>query len=97
MEGCQVTWDVERVPYEAANQVSSFIKPRGAHIDGSRDGRARGAHILTALLGRGADIRCYTRHPDGYLVQFGHATDRLEGRLAEEPPAGREAGRDDGR
>ncbi len=36
---------------------------------------------------------CYVRDPDGYLIEVG----RAKGRLAEQAPAGREAGRADGR
>jgi hypothetical protein len=32
-----------------------------------------------------------------YLIEIGQATGLVEGRLAEPPPVGREAGRDDGR
>ena len=91
------TRDVERVPYEASSRVSSFMNLRVADIDGSRDWRARGAHVLTAPLDRSAEIRCYVRHPDGYLIEAGQATGLVEGRLAEQAPAGREAGRADGR
>ena len=35
--------------------------------------------------------------PDGYLIEVGQATGLVEGRLAEQAPAGREAGRADGR
>ena len=89
--------DVERVPYEASSRVSSFMNLRVADIDGSRDWRARGAHVLTAPLDRGAEIRCYMRDPDGYLIEAGQATGLVQGRLAEQAPAGREAGRADGR
>jgi hypothetical protein len=37
------------------------------------------------------------RDPDGYLIEVGQATGLVEGRLAEQAPAGREAGRADGR
>jgi hypothetical protein len=57
----------------------------------------RGAHPLTAPLDRGAEIRCSTRDPDGYLIEVGQATGLVEGRLVELAPAGREVGRADGR
>ena len=44
---------------------------------------------------RVADIDCYMSDPDGYEVM--QATGLVEGRLAEQAPAGREAGRADGR
>jgi hypothetical protein len=40
---------------------------------------------------------CCMPGPDGYLVAVGHATGLVDSRLAEQAPAGREAGRDDGR
>jgi catechol 2,3-dioxygenase-like lactoylglutathione lyase family enzyme len=89
--------DVLLVPNEASSRVSSFVNLRVADIDGSRDGRARGAHLVTAPLDRGAEIRCSMRDPDGYLIEVGQATGLVEGRLAEQAAAGREAGRADGR
>jgi hypothetical protein len=37
------------------------------------------------------------RAVDGYLTEVGQATGLVEGRLAEQAPAGREAGRSNGR
>jgi catechol 2,3-dioxygenase-like lactoylglutathione lyase family enzyme len=74
--------DAERVPYETS--VSSFMNLRVANIGGCRDWRARGTHF---------DMR----DPDGYLIEVGQATALVEGRLAEQAPAGREAARADGR
>ena len=62
-----------------------------------REWLVRGAHFLTAPLDRGAEIRCYMRDPDGYLVEVGEATALIERRHAEQAPTGREAGRADGR
>ena len=39
----------------------------------------------------------YMRDPDGDLIEVGQATGLVEGRLAEQAPAGREVGRGDGR
>ena len=89
--------DVERLPYEASSRVSSFMNLRVADIDGSRDWRARGAHVLTAPLDRGAEIRCRMRDPDGELIEVGQATGLVEGRLVGHAPVGSEAGRADGR
>jgi hypothetical protein len=52
---------------------------------------------MTAPLDRGAEIRCYMRDPDGYLIEVGQATGLVEGQLAEQAPAGGEAGRADER
>jgi catechol 2,3-dioxygenase-like lactoylglutathione lyase family enzyme len=90
--------DVERVPYEASSRVSSFMNLRVADIGASyREWLVRGTHFLTAPLDRGAEIRGYMRDPDGYLIEVGQATALVEGRLAEQAPAGRETGRTDGR
>jgi len=32
---------------------------------------------------RGAEIRCYMRDPDGYLIEAGQSTGLLEGKLAD--------------
>jgi hypothetical protein len=64
---------------------------------GCRDWRARAAHFLAAPLDWSAEIRCSMRDPDGHLIEVGQATGPFEGRLAEQAPAGREAGRADGR
>jgi hypothetical protein len=71
---------------------------RVADIEASdRDLLVRGAHVLAAPLDRGAEIRCYMRDPDGYLIEVGQATGLVEGRLGDRAPAAREAGRADGR
>jgi catechol 2,3-dioxygenase-like lactoylglutathione lyase family enzyme len=36
--------------------------------------RARGAQFLTPPQDRGAEIRCYLRDPDGYLIEVGQTT-----------------------
>lgn len=90
--------DVQLVPYEASSRVSSFMNLRVADIEASyREWLVRGARFLTAPLDRGAEIRCYMRDPDGYLIEVGQATGLVEGRLAEQAPAGRETGGADGR
>ncbi|MBV8345548.1 MAG: VOC family protein, partial [Candidatus Eremiobacteraeota bacterium] len=33
-------------------------------------------------IDRGAEIRCYMRDPDGYLIEVGQSTGLLEGKLA---------------
>jgi len=75
------------VDYEASNQVSSFLNIRVADIDACyRDWKAKGAEFLTEPLDRGAELRCYMRDPDGYLIEVGQATGLLEGRLARKRP-----------
>src|SRR5207237_256002 len=90
--------DVQLVPYHAWSRVSSFANLRVADIEASyREWLVRGVRLLTAPLDRGAEIRCYLRDPDGYLIKVGQATALVEGHLVEQTPAGREARRADGR
>ena len=44
---------------------------------------ARGAEFLTPPIDRGAEIRCYMRDPDGYMIEVGQSTGLLEGKLAQ--------------
>jgi len=41
---------------------------------------------VTAPIDRGAEIRCYMRDPDGYLIEVGQSTGLLEGSLAKKRP-----------
>jgi hypothetical protein len=52
-----------------------------------REATAKGAQFLTEPLDRKAELRCYLRDPDGYLVEVEQATGMLEGVFAD-PPAG---------
>jgi catechol 2,3-dioxygenase-like lactoylglutathione lyase family enzyme len=75
--------DVELVPNDAGNQVSSFLNLRVADIEACyRDWSAKGAEFLTEPIDRGAEIRCYMRDPDGFLIEVGQSTGLLRGRLA---------------
>jgi len=79
--------EVELVPYEASNAVSSFLNLRVADLKACyRDWKAKGAEFLTAPLDRGAELRCYMRDPDGYLIEVGQATGLLEGEQAAKRP-----------
>jgi catechol 2,3-dioxygenase-like lactoylglutathione lyase family enzyme len=51
------------------------------------EARAKGAEFLIEPIDRKAEIRCYMRDPDGYLIEVGQATGMLEGIFAD-PPAG---------
>ena len=78
---------VTLVPNERANQVSSFLNLRVADIQACyRDWSARGAEFLTEPLDRGAEVRCYMRDPDGYLIEVGQSTGLLVGKQAEIRP-----------
>ena len=79
--------DISVVPYEPSSQVSSFLNLRVADIDACyRDWKAKGAEFLTEPIDRGAEVRCYMRDPDGYLIEVGQATGMLEGRFAKKRP-----------
>jgi hypothetical protein len=47
---------------------------------------SRGAQFVTPPIDPGAEIRCYMRDPDGYLIEVGQATGLLEGKLAKKRP-----------
>lgn len=74
-------------PPEAADAVSAFLNVRVADIATFyAEARSKGAEFLTEPIDRKAEIRCYLRDPDGYLVEIGQATGMLRGILAD-PPA----------
>ena len=56
------------------NRVSSFLNIRVANIYAIYDlWSGRGAEFLTAPIGRGSEIRCYLRDPDGHLIEVGQS------------------------
>jgi hypothetical protein len=46
----------------------------------------QGATFVTKPTDRVAEVRCYMRDPDGYLIEVGRATGMLEGRFAKKRP-----------
>lgn len=61
------------------NRVSSFLNVRVADIKAIySDWTARGAAFLTPPIDHGAEIRCYLRDPDGYLIEVGQLTMALD-------------------
>jgi predicted enzyme related to lactoylglutathione lyase len=79
--------DISVVNYEPGNTVSIFLNLRVADIDDCyRRWSAQGAEFLTPPIDRGAEIRCYMRDPDGYLIEVGQATGMLSGHLAAKRP-----------
>ena len=59
--------------------VSSFLNIRVANIRAKyEEWRSKGAQFLTPPIDRGAEIRCYIRDPDGYLIEVGEATGILK-------------------
>jgi catechol 2,3-dioxygenase-like lactoylglutathione lyase family enzyme len=76
--------DVTLRPPEPGDPVSTFMNVRVANIAAFYEAaRAEGATFLTEPLDRKAEVRCYMRDPDGYLIEIGQATGMLEGRLAD--------------
>lgn len=64
--------------------VSCFMNVRVADIQACyEEWRSKGAEFLTEPIDRRAEIRCYMRDPDGYIIEVGQATGLREGILAE--------------
>lgn len=79
--------EVTIAPPEPGDPVSAFLNVRVADIAAFyRAATAKGAQFLTEPLDRKAEIRCYLRDPDGYLVEVGQATGMLEGIFADRQP-----------
>lgn len=78
---------ISLVAGEPTDEVSTFLNLRVADIEAChREWSARGADFITEPIDRGAEVRCYMRDPDGYLIEVGQATGLLEGRQAEVRP-----------
>jgi catechol 2,3-dioxygenase-like lactoylglutathione lyase family enzyme len=72
---------------ENLDVVSAFLNVRVADIATFyAEARGKGAEFLTEPIDRKAEIRCYMRDPDGYLIEIGQATGMLEGIFPELPP-----------
>ena len=79
--------DISVVNYESGNTVSSFMNLRVADIQACYEQwSAKGAEFVTPPIDRGAEIRCYMRDPDGYMIEVGQATGVLQGELAKKRP-----------
>jgi catechol 2,3-dioxygenase-like lactoylglutathione lyase family enzyme len=80
--------EVTLEPPESPATTSSFLNIRVADIQECyREWSARGAEFLTPPIDRKAELRCYVRDPDGYLIEVGQSTGLLEGILADLPAA----------
>ena len=78
--------DVILAPPEPGDPISTFLNVRVADIAAFyADAKSKGAQFLTEPLDRKAEIRCYLRDPDGYLIEIGQATGMLHGRYADRP------------
>ena len=79
--------DVSVVEYEPGNTVSSFMNLRVADIQECYERwTAMGAEFVTPPIDRGAEIRCYMRDPDGYMIEVGQSTGLHHGDLAKKRP-----------
>jgi len=78
--------DIILTPPQPGDPVSAFLNIRVADIAAFyADARAKGAHCLTEPKDRKAELRCYLRDPDGYLIEIGQATGMLHGVFADRP------------
>lgn len=79
--------EISVVAYEPGDTTSIFLNLRVADIHSCyEEWTARGAQFLTPPIDRGAELRCYLRDPDGYLIEVGQSTGLLRGKLAEKRP-----------
>ena len=79
--------DDTMVNYERNKEVSTFLNLRVADIEACyKEWSAKGAEFITPPIDRRAEIRCYMRDPDGYMIEVGQSTGLLEGRLAKKRP-----------
>ena len=75
------------VNYEPDDTTSIFLNLRVADIEACyREWGERGAVFVTPPIDRGAEIRCYMRDPDGYMIEVGQSTGLLSGQLAKKRP-----------
>ena len=72
--------DISVVDYEFDNTLSTFMNLRVADIQACyEEWSSKGAEFVTPPIDRGAEIRCYMRDPDGYLIEVGQSTGLLKG------------------
>jgi len=75
------------VDYQPGNATWIFLNLRVADIQACyEDWKAKGAEFVTPPIDREAEIRCYMRDPDGYLIEVGQFTGLLHGKLAAKRP-----------
>jgi catechol 2,3-dioxygenase-like lactoylglutathione lyase family enzyme len=71
------------VDYAPGDTTSIFLNLRVADIQACyEEWKGKGAEFVTPPIDRGAEIRCYMRDPDGYLIEVGQSTGLLHGELA---------------
>lgn len=67
--------DISVVDYEFDGTLSAFMNLRVADIQACYElWSSRGAEFVTPPIDRGAEVRCYMRDPDGYLIEVGQYT-----------------------
>ena len=70
--------DISVVDYEFDNTLSAFMNLRVADVQACyEEWKSKGAEFVTPPIDRGAEIRCYMRDPDGYLIEVGQSTGYL--------------------
>ena len=75
------------VDYQPSDTTSIFMNLRVADIQAFYvEWKAKGAEFVTPPIDRGAEIRCYIRDPDGYLIEVGQSSGLLHGHLAAKRP-----------
>ena len=75
------------VDYQPGDTTSIFLNLRVADIQACyEEWLAKGAEFVTPPIDRGAEIRCYMRDPDGYLIEVGQSTGLVRGQLAAKRP-----------
>lgn len=79
--------DITLRPPEPGDPVTSFLNVRVADIHAFYQAAlAKGAEFVTEPLDRKAEMRCYLRDPDGYLIEIGQATGMVHGVFADRNP-----------
>ena len=79
--------EISVVDYQPGNTTSMFMNLRVADIQACyEEWKAKGAEFVTPPIDRGAEIRCYMRDPDGYLIELGQSTGLLRGQRAAKRP-----------
>jgi catechol 2,3-dioxygenase-like lactoylglutathione lyase family enzyme len=79
--------DITVVNHKPGKTLSSFMNLRVADIQACYEQWSKkGAEFITPPIDRGAEIRCYMRDPDGYIIEVGQATGVLQGKLAKKRP-----------
>ena len=69
--------------YEPGDTTSIFLNLRVADIQACyEEWKSKGAEFVTPPIDREAEIRCYMRDPDGYMIEVGQSTGLLHGHLA---------------